>query len=213
MSPIFSTRLTVGALAALLSLPIAPVYASYTISCNSNGYRYQYWQRQHQRIRAIAIPDVAGALRARPQLGLGQRRRVGQQRMQRAVRSGRPVGLRGRRGQQRRRGSGGDRGLAILGAVIANHDREQTATAMVPAELPGGRRSGPGWAVGTFNGSLWGQRQTIQIGPDGGANVWYRNGGSAQGWFAGSTLTIGNNTLNVQPSGGGILVNGAYFGR
>jgi hypothetical protein len=42
MSRIFSTRLAVGALAALLTLPVAPAYASYTITCNSNGYRYQY---------------------------------------------------------------------------------------------------------------------------------------------------------------------------
>jgi hypothetical protein len=105
-------------------------------------------------------------------------------------------------------------GLAILGAIIAHHDREQDGDGYgPPPNYPVGGGPVPGWAVGTFNGSLRGQRQTIQIGPDGGVDVWYRNGGSAQGWFSGSTLTIGNNAMSVQPSGGGILVNGAYFGR
>ena len=105
-------------------------------------------------------------------------------------------------------------GLAILGAIIANGDNDNNSyPPSYPPPYAGGSGPVPGWAIGTFNGSLWGQPQTLQINPDGGVNVWYRNGGSARGWYSGNTLTINNSAMNVQPSGGGILVNGAYFGR
>ena len=211
MLRISSTRLAVGALAALMTLPVAPAYASYTITCNSNGYRYQYCSAntngyarlQYQTSQA---PCVRGRSWGSDNGGVW-------------VNSGCSaqfeVG-----GDSRGGGSNAGAavaavaGLAILGAIIAHHDREQDGDGYgPPPNYPVGGGPVPGWAVGTFNGSLWGQRQTIQIGPDGGVNVWYRSGGSAQGWFSGSTLTIGNNAMNVQPSGGGILVNGAYFGR
>jgi Protein of unknown function (DUF3011) len=210
MSRLICTRLSIGVLAALLALPAAPVYASYTISCNSNGYRYQYCSANtNGYVRLQYQTSQAPCIRGRSwgsdnggvwvNNGCSAQFEVG--------------GTSGGGGSNAGAAVAAVAGLAILGAIIANHDRDDDNNGYIPPPYPGGGSPVPGWAIGTFNGALWGQRQTIQIGPDGGVNVWYRNGGSAAGWFSGNTLTVGNNAMNVQPAGGGILVNGAYFGR
>ena len=210
MSRLICTRLPIGALVALLSLSAAPVYASYTISCNSNGYRYQYCSANtngHVRLQyqTSQAPCIRGRSWGSDNGGVW---------VNNGCSAHFEVG--GNAG-----GGGGDAGaavaavagLAILGAIIANHERDDDNGGYIPPPYPGGSGPVPGWAIGTFNGTLWGRSQTIQIGPDGGVNVWYRSGGGAAGWFSGNTLTVGNNAMNVQPAGGGILVNGAYFGR
>jgi len=210
MSRIPSTRLRIGALAALLALPAAPVHASYTISCNSHGYRYQYCSAntngyvrlQYQTSQA---PCIRGRSWGSDNGGVWVNNGCSAQFEVGGNSGGSNAGAAVAAGI----------GLAILGALAANQDNDNNDYNSVygPPPYPIGGGPVPGWAIGTFNGWLWGQSQTIQINPDGGVNVWYRNGGSARGWFSGNTLTIGNNAMNVQPSGGGIVVNGAYFGR
>lgn len=212
MSRTLSTRLAAGALAALVALPAAPVFAAYTITCDSNGYRYNYCSANTNGYARLNYQtSQAPCVRGRSWGSDGGGVWVNN-------------GCSGQFEVGGDSGGGGSgnagaavaavAGLAILGAIIANNDRDNGDNGYgPPPPYPGGGAPVPGWAIGTFNGSLWGQGQTIQIGPDGGVNVWYRNGGSAAGWFSGNTLTIGNNAMSVQPSGGGILVNGAYFGR
>jgi len=210
MSRIPSMRLTIGALAALLALPAAPVHASYTISCNSHGYRYQYCSAntngyvrlQYQTSQA---PCIRGRSWGSDNGGVWVNNGCSAQFEVGGNSGGNNAGAAVAAGI----------GLAILGALAANQDNDNNDYngGYAPPPYPIGGGPVPGWAIGTFNGWLWGQSQTIQINPDGGVNVWYRNGGSARGWFSGNTLTIGNNAMNVQPSGGGIVVNGAYFGR
>ena len=214
MSPNNVHRSAAVALAALLALP-APAVASYTVTCNSNGYRYQYCRANTSGYaRLVSQTSQSPCIRGRSwgsdyggvwvNNGCSGRFEVG--------------------GNS---GGGGNSdagaavaavaGLAILGAIIANQDNDTYSgpPSQYPPPPPDPAYGGgvPGWAVGTFRGSLWGQAQTLQINPDGGVTAWYRNGGSARGWFSGDTLTIGNNAMNVQPSGAGILVNGSYFGR
>ena len=209
MSSSIASRLTIGALAALCALPAAPAFASYQISCNSHGYRYNYCgANTNGYARLMYQTSQAPCIRGRSWGSDGGGVWVNN----------------GCSGQFEVGGSSGGGnsgaiaagiGLAILGAIVANqeNDNNEYDGGYVPPPYPIGGGPTPGWAIGTFTGVLWGQPQTIQIGPDGGVNVWYRNGGSARGWFSGNTMTIGNNAMSVQPSGGGILVNGAYFGR
>ena len=208
MPPPLSLRLSIGALVASLALA-APVYASYTITCNSNGYRYQYCgANTNGYAQLVNQTSQSPCIRGRSWGSDGGGVWVNNGCSGQFEVGGNSGG-----------GNGGavaaGVGLAILGAILANQDRDDDNGYAPPPypQYPAYGGGVPGWAVGTFNGTLWGQGQTIQINPDGGVNVWYRNGGSARGWFAGNTLTIGNSAMGVQPSGGGILVNGAYFGR
>ena len=205
------TRLAAGALSALLALP-APVYASYTISCNSHGYRYQYCSAntngyarlQYQTSQA---PCIRGRSWGSDNGGVWVNNGCSGQF---------EVGGNSGGGSNAGAAIAAGIGLAILGGMIASQDNDDNNNydgGYVPPPYPVGGGPAPGWAIGTFNGVLWGQPQTLQINPDGGVNVWYRNGGSARGWFTGNTITIGNSAMSVQPAGGGIVVNGAYFGR
>ncbi len=200
-----------AALAALLALP-APALASYTISCNSNGYRYQYCSANtNGYVRLLNQTSSAACIRGRSWGSDG-----GGVWVNNGCAANFEVGGDSGGGGNAGAAVAAGVGLAILGAIIANGDRDNDSYSYPPPYPPpyaGGGGPVPGWAIGTFNGNLWGRPQTLQINPDGGVNVWYRNGGSARGWYSGNTLTIGNNAMNVQPSGGGILVNGAYFGR
>jgi len=208
MSTSLLRRAAVSALVALIALPAAPALASYTISCESRGYRYQYCGANTQGyVRLLQQTSSSPCIRGRSwgsdgggvwvNNGCSGQFEVGGN-------SG------GNSGSNAGAAVAAAAGLAILGAIIANHERSDDNY-----EPPGYYSGGavPGWAVGTFRGTLWGQGQTIQISPDGAVNVWYNRGGRADGWFSGSTITINNNAMNVQPSGGGILVNGSYFGR
>ena len=184
MSRIFSTRHSRRARDAM-TLPVAPAYASYTITCNSNGYRYQYCSANtngYARLRDTRrrkLPAYAGAAGGSDNGGVWVNSGCSAQ-FEVGGDSGAGAAMLALRWPQSR--------VAILGAIIAHHDREQDGDGYgPPPNYPVGGGPVPGWAVGTFNGSLRGQRQTIQIGPDGGVDVWYRNGGSAQGWFSGSS--------------------------
>lgn len=204
-------RLVISTIALAMAFPSAAI-ASYTISCESQGYRYQYCSaRTDGRVRLVNQTSSAPCVKGRSwgsdnggvwvNNGCSAQFEVG-----------------GNSGGGGRDNTGAAvaavAGLAILGAIIAkqDHDNNDHNGGYYPSP---GYNSGPvpGWAVGTFNGSLYGRGQTIRINPDGAVNVWYRDGRSTQGWFSGGSMTIDNNRMNVQPSGGGIVVNGAYFGR
>jgi hypothetical protein len=210
MSRSLTRRIAAGVLATLVALPAAPAFASYTINCNSNGYRYNYCSAntngyvrlQYQTSQA---PCIRGRSWGSDNGGVWVNNGCSAQFEVGGDSGGGNAGAAVAAGI----------GLAILGAIAANQDNDNNDydNGYVPPPYPVGGGPAPGWAIGTFNGTLWGQPQTIQINPDGGVNVWYRNGGSARGWFSGNTLTIGGNAMGVQPAGGGIVVNGAYFGR
>ncbi|MGE5170569.1 MAG: hypothetical protein ACM3JC_09375 [Rudaea sp.] len=71
------------------------------------------------------------------------------------------------------------------------------------------------WAIGTFHGrnGANGQEETITIQPDG--NVEVRTPGAAPtyGTFAGTTLTLGTLVRKVEPTRGGLVIDGAYYRR
>jgi len=212
MNALQTLRAAAGTLASLLllcALP-APAEASYTISCNSSGYRYQYCSANtNGYVRLLNQTSSAPCIRGRSWGSDG-----GGVWVNNGCAANFEVGGNDGGGGNAGAAVAAGVGLAILGAIIANGDNDNNSyPPSYPPPYAGGSGPVPGWAIGTFNGSLWGQPQTLQINPDGGVNVWYRNGGSARGWYSGNTLTINNSAMNVQPSGGGILVNGAYFGR
>jgi len=212
MNALQTLRAAAGTLASLLllcALP-APAEASYTISCNSSGYRYQYCSANtNGYVRLLNQTSSAPCIRGRSWGSDG-----GGVWVNNGCAANFEVGGNDGGGGNAGAAVAAGVGLAILGAIIAIGDNDNNSyPPSYPPPYAGGSGPVPGWAIGTFNGSLWGQPQTLQINPDGGVNVWYRNGGSARGWYSGNTLTINNSAMNVQPSGGGILVNGAYFGR
>jgi hypothetical protein len=219
MNRLLPLRAAAGALIAvvtLVALP-APAYASYTISCNSNGYRYQYCAAStNGNARLLNQTSSSPCVRGRSWGSDG-----GGVWVNNGCSGNFEVGGNSGGGSNAGAAVAAGVGLAILGAIIANGDRDDDGygpysppnSPPYPPPYAGGGGPVPAWAIGTFNGNLWGQSQTLQINPDGGVNVWYRSGGSARGWFSGNTLTIGNNAMGVQPAGGGILVNGTYFGR
>jgi hypothetical protein len=71
------------------------------------------------------------------------------------------------------------------------------------------------WAVGTFRGQNGanGAEETITIRRDGSAEVRTRGEAPKQGTFAGETLTLGSRISKVQPTRGGIVIDGAYYDR
>ena len=180
MLRIFSHALTIAALAALLTLPVAPAHASlHDHLATATATATSIAAPTPTDTRGCMIPDrrkrrAYGAAAGAPTTAAYGSTTV-------AARQFEVGGELAGRGQQCRRAVAAVAGLAILGAIIAHHDREQDGDGVwPPAKLPGGRRSGPGMGDRNIQRKLWGQRQTIQIGPDGGVNVWYRNGGSAQ---------------------------------
>jgi hypothetical protein len=80
---------------------------------------------------------------------------------------------------------------------------------------PGRDENVAGWAIGTFRGQNSGNgvEETITIRPDGSAELRTRDSAPKYGTFAGETLTIGNRMSRVQPTRGGIQVDGAYYYR
>jgi len=203
-------RAALLALAALVALP-APALASYTITCESRGYRYQYCSARtdgHARLinQTSSSPCVRGRSWGSDNGGVWVNNGCSAQF---------EVGGGGSGGDNRGAAVAAGVGLAILGAIIANQDRDDNGG--YPPPYPPSYSGGggvPGWAVGRFTGTDYrGQRQTLQINPDGDVYVYAKNGRVDRGWFSGSTLTVGSTAMGVQPSGGGILVNGRYFGR
>ena len=71
------------------------------------------------------------------------------------------------------------------------------------------------WAIGTFYGRNGGNgvEETITIRPDGSAELRTRDQAPTYGTFAGETLTLGKRMSKVQPSRGGIVIDGAYYRR
>ena len=211
-------RIPAFAVAAALALP-APVYASYTVTCESLGYRYQYCgSNTNGYARLVNQTSSSPCVRGRSwgvdgggvwvnsgcsgQFEVGGDSGGGSSNAGAAIAAG--------------------VGLAILGSIIANQDRDNDNGYYPPSQpypppysppYPGGGYI-PGWAIGSFSGTdLRGRPQTILINPDGAVTIRYRDGGPDRGWFNGSALTIGNRAMAVQPLRGGISVNGAYFGR
>jgi hypothetical protein len=206
-------RIPAVAIAAALALP-APVHASYTVTCESHGYRYQYCGANtngHARLvnQTSSSPCVRGRSWGSDGGGVW-------------VNSGCSgqfeVGGDSGGGSNAGAAIAAGVGIAILGSIIANQDRDSDNGFYQPSQpypppYPGGGFV-PGWAIGSFSGTdTRGRPQTIRINPDGAVTVRYRNGGGDRGWFSGNTLTIGNRAMAVQPLRGGISVNGAYFGR
>ena len=71
------------------------------------------------------------------------------------------------------------------------------------------------WAIGTFRGQNGanGYDETITIHPDGSAELRVRGQPPRHGSFAGETLTFDTRINRVQPAGGGIVIDGAYYNR
>ena len=80
---------------------------------------------------------------------------------------------------------------------------------------PGHNEEVGGWAIGTFRGQNGGNGidETITIRPDGSVELRTRDNAPRYGTFAGETLTIDSRISRVQPTRGGIVVDGAYYYR
>jgi hypothetical protein len=72
-----------------------------------------------------------------------------------------------------------------------------------------------GWAIGTFRGQNGANDadETVTIYPDGSAELRVRGEAPRYGSFAGETLTFDRRVNRVQPARGGIVIDGAYYGR
>jgi hypothetical protein len=213
-------RLSAVALAALLALP-APAWARYTISCSSSGYRYQYC--------GAGTDGYARLLNQTSNSPCIQGRTWGYDNGGVWVNNGCSGNFEVGGGSN----SGGGAavaagvGLAILGAIIANSDRDddnnnyypqrpyppQPYPPPYPPSYPGG--AVPGWAIGSFSGTdATGAQQTIQINPDGAVTIRNRSNRTERGWYNGDTLNLGNRAMRVQPiARGGIAVDGMAFYR
>lgn len=215
-------RIFIATLAAVIMLP-TPVHARYTISCSSHNYRYQYCGANTDGYaRLLSQQSRAACVRGRTwgfdnggvwvNNGCSGQFEVG--------------------GSSRSNGGGAGAavaagvGLAILGAIIANQDQDndggyipppqpypQPYPAPYPPPYPY-ESAVPAWAIGTFRGTnAAGQRQTVQINPDGAVTIRNRNGGVERGYYSGEMANLPSGPVGINPAGGGILVNGMYFAR
>ena len=112
----------------------------------------------------------------------------------------------------------------MLAERVYDWDRDQLAYG-TPRRQGGNSWYGPSnrhqdenvadWAIGTFRGQNGanGVEETITIHPDGSAEVRTRDQPPRYGTFAGGTLSIDTRTSRVQPSRGGIVIDGAYYSR
>lgn len=220
MSRIFERRLAATLLVALCAAG-TPALARYTIHCGSQGYRYHYCganteghvRLQNQTSRAACIQgrtwgyDNGGVW---VNNGCSADFEVGGSSSSSGAGAAIAAGV----------------GLAILGAIIANQDRDSDDGYYPPQPYPPGPPpyppgpapypgSGvPGWAIGSFyrtDGNR--QTQTLNVNPDGA--VTFRSAGNRRdhGWLSGGVIDMGNYTMSVQPSRGGLVVDGAPFYR
>jgi hypothetical protein len=212
-------------LSALLLIALCgssvPAHARYTVSCESHGYRYQYCSAHtdgHARLlnQTSSAPCVERRTWGYDNGGVWVNNGCGGEF---------EVGGSGSTGSAGAAVAAGV-GLAILGAIIASNDRDGDDgyapphpyspgyQSYPPGPLPHPGSSVPGWAVGSFyrtDGNR--QQQTLRINPDGA--VTFRSAGNRwdRGWFNGGVIDMGSYTMNVHPSRGGVVVDGAPFQR
>jgi hypothetical protein len=210
------SRSLVVALAALLALP-APAWARYTISCSSSGYRYQYC--------SAGTDGYARLLNQTSSSPCVQGRTWGYDNGGVWVNNGCAGNFEVGGGSNSGGGAGAaiaaGVGLAILGAIIANSDRDDDSNYYsqqpypqqpYPPSYPGG--GVPGWAIGSFQGTdATGQQQTIQINPDGAVTIRNRGNRTERGYYNGDMVNLGNRAMRAQPINGGIALDGMAFYR
>ena len=203
--------------AAVLFAASGPVHARYTISCDSYGYRYQYCgANTNGYARLVNQTSSSPCIRGRS-WGFDN----GGVWVNNGCSGQFEVGGDSGRGSNTGAVAAGV-GLAILGSIIANQDRDdgggyypapQHSPPPYPPSYPGGGAV-PGWAIGSFTGiDQSGRRQTIRINPDGAVTIHFHDGGWERGWFGGDMMNMGNRAMRVQPVRGGIAVDGALFER
>ncbi|MBS0319350.1 MAG: DUF3011 domain-containing protein [Proteobacteria bacterium] len=204
-------------LAALMLLGVPAVaLADYEITCSSNGNRYQYCNANTSgRVRLLQTYSHSPCRQGRDwgydwngvwvSNGCRARFRVG--------------------GDDTSGGGGKNNaggavaavaGLAILGAIIANADNDNTPPPAQYTPPPQPYYGGvPPWAVGTFSGRnpYNGATETVSIDPNGGAVRYVSGYPPVYGNFANGMLYFGPQTMALQPSGGGITLAGAYYRR
>ena len=80
---------------------------------------------------------------------------------------------------------------------------------------PGQDPNVAGWAIGTFRGQNSGNgiEETVTIRSDGSAELRTRDQPPKYGTFAGETLTFDTRMSRVQPTRGGIVIDGSYYYR
>ena len=196
----------------------APALARYTISCKSPAYRYQYCSASTDGYARLLnqtsnAPCVQGRTWGYDNGGVWVNGGCG---------GSFEVGSPGTRGDSGAAIAAGV-GLAILGAIIANSDDDDD---YAPSPYPPGPNvhprdpsphaggGVPAWAIGSFHRTDGNRRsQWLQINPDGA--VTFRSAGNRydRGWFAGDVVDMGSYTMNVRPSRGGVVVDGAPFQR
>ena len=216
------TRRPPAALFAALLLLSAPAVARYTISCESHGYRYQYCGANtdgYARLlnQSSSAPCVQGRTWGYDNGGVWVNNGCG---------GNFEVGGSSRSGSNAGAAIAAGVGLAILGAIIANNDRDDDGGYYPPQPYPPGPQpyppgppiypggGVPGWAIGSFSGTdATGQQQTIQINPDGAVTVRNRGNRTERGWFNGSVMEVGKGAQQVQPIRGGIAIDGMAFYR
>ena len=108
----------------------------------------------------------------------------------------------------------------MLAERMFDWDRDQPAYGTRPGgnSWYGGRHQDDNvaqWAIGTFRGQNGanGYDEIITIHPDGSAELRVRGQPPRHGSFAGETLTFDTRINRVQPAGGGIVIDGAYYNR
>ena len=71
------------------------------------------------------------------------------------------------------------------------------------------------WAIGTFHGrnGANGQEETITIQPDGSVEIRSPGEPPRYGKFAGTTITLGTLAHKIEPTRGGVVIDGAYYRR
>jgi len=212
-----STRLLAALLALAVGLPSPLALASYSISCASNGGRYQYCSANTEgSVRLTSVQSqrpcnqgrdwgydgggvwVANGCRATFEVGRG--------------------------------GGGGSKndvgaaiaiagGLAILGAMIANSNSNSSNTNgnnyYDNRDQWANGPNVPGWMIGRFSGrnSGNGSPETISIDPHGNAWLQWPGGQRVNGMAGGNSLSFPDGARSVQPARGGILVDGAFYSR
>ena len=208
-------RILIATLFAASLLPSA-ADARYTISCSSNNDGYQYCGANTDGYaRLLSQQSRAACIRGRTwgydnggvwvNNGCSGQFEVGG----------------GSRSDNGGAGAAAAAGSAILGAIIANQDRDNDGRYVPPSHPapyqppPYAHGSAvPGWAIGTFHGTnAAGQPQTITINPDGAVTLRNRGGGAERGYYSGEMANLPSGPLGINPAGSGILVNGMYFAR
>lgn len=222
-------RLAGAGLAACL-LPLAmPASANYTLRCESSGNRYNYCNANTDgRVRMVERLSKNGCRQGRDWgydwngvwVSNGCRAKF-------------------EVGGRKTSGGGGGRddagkaavavgGLAILGAIIANANKEETFAAAPVAATPApvaappawnGDRPDyvavPPWAIGTFDGrdAYSGVVETISIDPNGGVARYTPGAQPLYGNFSDGQIVIQGRAAAVQEAAGGIMLRGALYRR